>query len=567
MCLLWSACARRRGSAGQRAGLLQCRSPSSGTNIAGLNDAVVPGEVSYGNSLSFLALYRVLVAAVLVLLLLAGGAEALGLGSASPLIFSVAALSYLLLALVLLVVCTRLVEFGQTLLTVGVLLDVITIIVMMDASGGFRTGMAVLLLFSIAGSSILSDRTMTLFHAACASIGLLASQANAIINADQPVSLLVQPGMLSSGYFVIGIIVNRLADKVIRSEREAVRRGRELQNQLRLNELVIEDMPDGVIVLDELGRIVLSNRAAQQTAGVPLATGVPLASVSGALAACLARWRALPIYAPGAAPYASDADIVFGDRQVRPRFITGGSTPQARVLVLLEDVSRIEEQSRQQKLVALGRLTANIAHEIRNPLAAVLHAVDLLGEEAEAAPRGRLLQIARDNIHRLDRMVSDVMQLGRRDRAFAEMISLADWLPTFVGEFAASERLASAVIVVSIQAVPQIRCDPVHLNQILWNLLDNACRHGSGEPGSVRVKVYLLDRAVALDVIDDGNGIDALVRAQIFEPFFTTFSRGTGLGLYIARELAAANGAGLRYCAEEQATTFRLHWARGAASQ
>jgi two-component system sensor histidine kinase PilS (NtrC family) len=523
-----------------------------------VTDTALPGELSYGNSLSFLALYRVFVAAVLVVLLLAGGADSVGFGSIAPVAFGVTAVSYLLVAIVLLVLCARLAAFGSTLLTLGVLIDVVAIIVMMDASGGFRTGMAVLLLFSIAGAAILSDRTMTLFHAASASIGLLVSQANAIITADQPSSLLVQPGLLSTGYFAIGIIVNRLAEKVIRSEREAIRRGRELESQLRLNELVIQDMPDGVIVLDGVGRVVLVNRAAEEAAGVAMPAGTPLASISGALAACLAHWRDRPGASTGS------AEILLGRQRVRPRFIAGGTASRERVLALLEDVSRLEEQGRQQKLVALGRLTANLAHEIRNPLSAILHATDLLDEETDALARARLVQIARSNIQRLDRMVSDVMQLGRRDRTAPERVVLAAWLSTFAGEFMHAEKLPAGALVSEIDDVPPIRCDPVHLNQILWNLLHNAWRHGGGGLASVCIRAHRSEGGVAIDVVDAGRGIDPDVRTQIFEPFFTTFSRGTGLGLYIARELAEANGATLRYCAEESATTFRLLWPREA---
>jgi two-component system sensor histidine kinase PilS (NtrC family) len=505
----------------------------------------------------FLALYRVFVASVFVILLMAGAADAIGVGASDPGLFVITTLAYLLLGVCLLAVAARPGQFGPTLLTVGVLVDVVAIITLMIASGGFRSGLAVLLLFSIAGAAILADRTMTLFHAASASIGLLTSQARALLESDQPSSLLLQPGLLSIGYFVIGVIVNRLAERVISSEREAVRRGHELENQMRLNDVVIQDLPDGVVVLDEAGRIVLANRAACRIVGDERVSERSLGRLAGELGGRIERWRARGAATEG-------GEIRIGERRVKPRIVSVGEGGGGRLLVILDDVARQEEQGRQLKLVALGRLTASIAHEIRNPLSAVLHAVDLLGEEMSDPGHERLVQIARDNIRRLDRMVSDIMQLGRRDRASRETIALARWLPTFAAEFGHAEHLGAGAVGLQVEdGLPPLHFDPVHLNQILWNLVHNAWRHGSGMPGSVSIRAWHIGPDVFIDVIDDGPGIDPAVQSQVFEPFFTTFSKGTGLGLYIARELAEANGAELSHDGEEAMTTFRIHCPAG----
>jgi two-component system sensor histidine kinase PilS (NtrC family) len=218
-------------------------------------------------------------------------------------------------------------------------------------------------------------------------------------------------------------------------------------------------------------------------------------------------------------------------------------------VLFLEDLSRVQAQARQMKLAALGRLTANIAHEIRNPLSAISHATELLQEEGglnETA--NRLLNIIHDNAQRLDRMVQDVLKLNRRDRALTEQIVLADFLRTFAHQFCSIERIDPRVLAFEgCEAV--VSFDRSHLNQVMWNLCRNALRHCRGQPGSICMRV---DRGakpdrVRLSVVDDGPGIAPQHRPHLFEPFFTTVATGTGLGLYIAREVCEANAASLEY--------------------
>ena len=509
-------------------------------------------EGSYHNLLLLLDLFRLAVASTFLFLLITGAALTFDIGIADPRLFASATVAYLLLSIGALALASRPSELESTLLTMGVMLDVVAIISVMHASGGFKSGLAVLLLFSVAGAAVLADRTMTLFHAASASIGLLFDQVNRMLHADQYSVQLLEPGLLCVGYFVISIMLNALAGRVISSERVAVRRGRELENQLRLNELVIQDVEDGVIVLDDSGQVLIANRSVSRMIGVTLGPGTQIESTCPELADTERAWRVQPERPPAV------VDLPITGRRARPRFVPVGEGNQ--VLVLIEDLSRQEERSHQLKLAALGRLTANIAHEIRNPLAAIMHAADLLAEDRAASGAPRLLEIIRDNGRRLDRLVSDVMQLARRDRANPEQIDLEQWVVNFASDFGHSERLPADALGLDLAPGVMVTSDPVHLNQIMWNLAHNAWRHGSGRPGSVRLVSRKRKRAVELDVRDDGPGIAPDLRTQIFEPFFTTFSKGTGLGLYIARELAQASGARLEFRPEEPQTTFRLIW-------
>ncbi|NIO41513.1 MAG: hypothetical protein GTO41_15865 [Burkholderiales bacterium] len=202
------------------------------------------------------------------------------------------------------------------------------------------------------------------------------------------------------------------------------------------------------------------------------------------------------------------------------------------------------------KLASLGRLTANIAHEIRNPLSAINHAAELLIEDStHSAGEMRLLQIIHDNTQRLDRMVQDVLRLNRRDRALRETFNVADYLRVFVGQFAEIEKVAGNVIRIDAEIEPEVTFDRSHLNQIMWNLCRNALRYCRKQTGSIVLSVRKTAPAgsIELSVRDDGPGVADALKANLFEPFFTTASSGTGLGLYIAREICEANGARLEY--------------------
>jgi two-component system sensor histidine kinase PilS (NtrC family) len=257
------------------------------------------------------------------------------------------------------------------------------------------------------------------------------------------------------------------------------------------------------------------------------------------LAAALAAWSG--------AENSDGADLALpSGGQLRARFARTAST-DGEYLLFLEDIGRIQERARELKLAALGRLTASIAHEIRNPLTAISHAGELLHEERRGAMQDRLLKILADNVARLDRIVADILELGRRDRIQPEALHLMRQCRQFVDSFTASRGVSAEVFELTGDEEATIMFDRNHFDQILWNLVDNAWRHSQGEPGSVRLGV-VPDRAggrVQLHVIDDGPGVPESARAQIFEPFFTTHHSGTGLGLFIARELCEANGATL----------------------
>src|SRR5687767_14832389 len=463
---------------------------------------------SFWISLRYFNLYRMVLAGLFLGTSLVYG-DALSLGSHSLAVFRYVAAAYLLVGVVFHVVLRDLRDKFELQLTVHACIDIVAITLLMFASGGVRSGLGVMLLISLTGAAIVAPRRLSYLYAALATIALLLEQSYWVLEHDAPTANFLQPGLFAMSYFATSGVTSWLAARVAANERLARQRGRELATQTRINQLVIEDMNDGVLVLDRGGRVVQHNPQAQQLLGAPSLLGAHIAGL-----------------VPG---FAGSAEVEVGGRDIRLRPLARSAEDFS--VLLVEDTTRAREQAQQLKLAALGRLTANIAHEIRNPLAAISHASELLGEEKRGEDRGRLTRIIHDNTRRLERLVSDVLQLNRRDRISAERISLAPWLAGFVAEFAANESLPPERVALEGAAREAwIEFDREHLRQVVWNLLKNAVRHARAEPRAVRLAIGGYADRVELSVTDNGPGVPAADQGKLFEPFFTTESKGTGLG-------------------------------------
>jgi two-component system sensor histidine kinase PilS (NtrC family) len=219
-----------------------------------------------------------------------------------------------------------------------------------------------------------------------------------------------------------------------------------------------------------------------------------------------------------------------------------------RVVIFLQDVSEIENQAQQLKLASMGRLTASIAHEVRNPLSAIAHATSLLSEDESNASRQRLLTIISENVARLNRMIEDILKLSRKAHQNHEPLGLELLLDGILTELRETHPIKEGAIEIDDMRQHKVRFDSLHLREIVLNLLVNALRYASGAPGSIRIYVVSgIGHRLELHVQDDGPQMTSEVRAHLFEPFYTTSSKGTGLGLYLARELCLNNGAMLNY--------------------
>jgi two-component system sensor histidine kinase PilS (NtrC family) len=444
-------------------------------------------------------------------------------------------------AVSLAVLCTYRRRFNRQ-LGIQVLLDVFVLTWLAYMGSGFHDSLGIMLLVTLAGAGLISQGYLALFYAAMATLAVLGEEYLRLFRNTSEAVDFFQAGLFCAGAFTVAISARALGRRVIANEELARKRGEALRNQITISQHVIEEMQDGVLVLDREGRIKQYNPRIGQLLGLGNPAERQLSMYSTELALGFRNW----CLGGGTEPALVRAPA--SGIHLRARFIATDSS-EGDVLILLEDIGRLQKQARQLKLAALGRLTASIAHEIRNPLSSIGHAGELLREESTGPTSERLLRIVLDNVRRVERIVSDVLELGRRDRIHREFVDLGKLLPLFAEEFVIKEGVTADAVQIEISGRAVIVFDRSHLHQVLWNLVANAWRHSKRGTGSVRLCVRDgepdSEHRVDLRVIDDGDGVDEVYREQIFEPFFTTHARGTGLGLYIARELCEANGAHL----------------------
>ena len=386
---------------------------------------------------------------------------------------------------------------------------------------------------------------------------------------------MAQAGLTGIGLFVIAVLAGELAGRLAREELTAKGSLELARQQAQLNRLMIEEMQDGVLVVDKKGRVRAANPAARR-----------LLAPQGMCDAAPFRMHGVPEWdrlvsavdqalLDGYAPEeGSDVTLNFdgGVRRtvrVRIRFSrrSGTDVNEALCVLLLEDVRSMQARSRQEKLAAMGRVSAGIAHEIRNPLAAISQANALLSEDATTASQRQLTHMVNENVDRLKRIVDDVMEVAAGGRTQASVIDVAAVLLTVCQEWAHAQGLtwfffsdssaptphnATGPESLLYLTVPQTGLyatfDTEHFRRVLVNLLDNAKRHASGGPGCVQVSLGEHGLSgLQLLVCSDGEAIPQDVEQHLFEPFFSTRSRGTGLGLYICRELCERYGASIDY--------------------
>ncbi len=507
-------------------------------------------------SLYFFGLYRLILGGLLLLLAVLFS-QALSLDTRDQIWVYRFCLVYILFTLVSLVgIKTRRPRFSlQLAFQVGT--DIAVFSTLSYFSGGIQSNLGLLMLVSIAGAGLISRGRITLFYAALASIAILLEHSYAVLTQDASTAQFLQAGILSASFFAVAWLSHTLSKYAVASEKLAFTRGVDLSNMAEANRLMIQDMPDGVLVVDEQGTLRQCNPSAERLLGLTLSMDniSVLANFSPLLDAMFAAWR------QNKALGLEVIRLPMTNRLVRVRFLPVQRQGFWGAVIVLEDMQRAQDHAQQVKLAALGRLTANIAHEVRNPLSSISYAAELLQEEQADPAQMRLTQIILDNAARLNRIVQDVMQLNRRDRANVEPIDLIGYLSGFSEELCRANRVPSSTIEITAPLECIVSFDRGHLDQVLWNLGQNALRYSQNKTSSL---ILLLARSeedgrVTLDVIDDGPGVNAEAGLKLFEPFFTTESAGTGLGLYIGRELCEANGAFLEYVPRTEAgACFRI---------
>jgi two-component system sensor histidine kinase PilS (NtrC family) len=439
--------------------------------------------------------------------------------------------------------------------------DVLFLALLMVAGGSTGAPLPILLFPQLAASGWLLRTQTAFFHAAIAALVLLGLETYRLLGGGIPATQLFQTALICLGYFAMvgtAVVIGRYTKA---SEDLAAQRGIDVANLEQVNRLIIQDMQDGVLVVDLTGVVRGHNAQVTRLLGGfgRMRGGMRLAEFSTTLHDYWRRWN--EDFSEPLPPFKVETT----QRLLRVRLVRIGSGLNGGTLIYLEDLGRAQNEAQQMKLAAMGRLTASIAHEVRNPLSAINQAAQLLEEDGSVAPEGqRLLGMIRSNAKRIDRIVGEVLQLNRRDRQQPEVIPLGDFIRTLAEEIVQAEGIPTGGVVIDIAEDLLVMFDRGHLNQIGWNLVRNAWQHCQKREGSIRISArpgYMGD-AVICELSDDGPGVPAEFRAQIFEPFFTTRPGGTGLGLYIARELADANGAALELLAKSPGAIFRMTFKR-----
>ena len=409
-------------------------------------------------------------------------------------------------------------------------------------------------------SGVVTPRRIALATSAAITFVLLGvAWLNVLAGGDATV-LMSQAGLAGSGMFIITVLASELAGRLAREELTA-RGSLELaRQQAQLNRLVIEEMQDGVLVVDRGGRVRAANPAAcalLAPEGASVAAPFALRGVGAWSALVDAVERA---FVEGLWPEAGrDVVIEFEpgvtrSLRTRVRFTRRRDAPGSEefCVLFIEDVRSVQARTLQEKLAAMGRVSAAIAHEIRNPLSAIAQANALLAEDAANVEQRQLTRMVADNVQRLKRIVDDVMELTPGAMQVASVIDAGAQAAAACADWARMNGVAfgaNGVLQIELPAEPlHVLFDADHLRRVLVNLLDNARRHASTTPGAIQLLLHGRDANVALlTVLNDGPPIAPDVERYLFEPFFSTRSRGTGLGLYICRELCDRYGARIAF--------------------
>ncbi|NOZ11664.1 MAG: hypothetical protein GXP09_11560 [Gammaproteobacteria bacterium] len=521
-------------------------------------------SVDYWRSLYYFNLYR-LVLAVFFVTVAISGAKFTTYGYSAPDLFLATSLGYALFGLTSLVTITKGWPSFRLQAQTQLFVDIFSITLFIHSSGGIESGLGLLLIVLVAATGVVLGGRMAIFCAAVATVAVLAEYAFSLTLHPGGLRQPTQIGLLGIGLFVTAFLFYSLVKRIRHIEELAESRGFDLANLEQVNRMVIERMHTGVLATDGHDRIRVINETALNLLGLKTTVGTwpKLEHMAPELSERLHQWK------EDNAINEWSLHITHSGKELVARFIPLGKDNKTGSLIYLDDQSLLVQQNQQLKLAALGRLSASMAHEIRNPLGAISHAGQLLAESDQLKQEDRrLIDIIQTQSRRIDQMIEGVMQLGRRNSAHRQPIQLGPWIDEFIAYFRQGRGLSTAKIIHTGEAITA-SVDLDQLHQILYNLCDNAIRHSPGHETQAPVELRTGTDENArpyLDVIDKGEGVPNEIQDQIFEPFFTSRSRGTGLGLYIARELCDANHAQLHYYATiDQGSRFRISFGQSVS--
>ena len=509
--------------------------------------------------------YRLFLAALL-LGLYAFKPDAIAIGAFSPTLFLITAIGYVAASIstVIFLRWQRSQIPSQSLMLL--LVDVVALTLMVHASGGINTQLTLLFMVTIAAGNILLSGRMGTFIAATATIAILYEQFYYILVKNEGLTpdAFAQSSILGISFFGVALFSQLIAHRTRQGEALAEQRANDIQALQRLNDQIIRRMRTGIIVINRQRHVLLSNDAANELLGSAegLQAGTALVDISIDLEANFQAWRRNPLLRP--VPFRNTHEST----EISARFarLNPEDPNSGIVLIFIEDATQITQRVQQLKLASLGRLTASIAHEIRNPLGAISHASQLLAEsEHITGGDKRLLEIIEQHCRRMNGIVENVLSVSRRQPSYPELLNLSEWIVRFRAEYLEISATPVRIALELTDKKMDVRFDPQQLHQVVSNLVMNGLRYSTLQSGFPHIRLVSghqdSNQLPYLDIIDDGPGIPASLLEHLFEPFYTTEATGTGLGLYLSREICEANQARLDYITGKSGACFRIIFA------
>lgn len=534
--------------------------------------SVDPGHLAQGAAKVYIY-YRFALSIVLLAIFYSGTASQV-FGVNNPQLYLLTSISYTLLASLTLafLLIWRKGTSSNPLLFTHFFLDLIALILLIHSSGGPSSGLGLLMLISVAASSLVFSNQLALLTAALASMFLLTEELYSAYIIGDASRAIFPAGLLGFVFFFTAVLFRMLNERLRRSEQIALRESDQAAHLQNLNEMIIQRMLTGIVVVNADGKIELINNAAIELLGaektdISLDSGTSLRA-SPVLQEGYENWLSKP-WQKMAAFKVSESST-----EIQAKFANLERGESKSTIIFLEDTRIAAQNAQRLKLASLGRLTGSIAHEIRNPLGAISHAAQLLAEE-EGLQRSsqRLSEIIIKHTQRLNQVIENVSQLSRRKAPKAQNLHLESWLSSFIDDYKTSCTNNCSIEIETDNPATIIVFDTSQLHQVLTNLLENAHRHSLEYSSQAWARCVChtppLTQRPCLDIYDRGAGISAELANQVFEPFYTTSHTGSGLGLYLARELCEINFATLDYMVAENNTPgfFRIGFAHPEQAQ
>jgi len=440
------------------------------------------------------------------------------------------------------------------------LFDLVMVAFLTALGSELGSGLPLLFLPTVSASAVvIRNRLLATAVAALATLAVLSDSTYQLQQGTIDSSAMLSAGLLSTLIFLISLLLQLIVGRMDKFEQLADSATTQVATLEELSDQVIAHMTVGVCRISPDNRLTAVNKAAMLLLELTdFETPVSLETVDKTLAQYVSNWRS------GQHTSAMPFKIHSEGKLLMPKLISVGHDFEPEILLFVEDYTPVTEAAQTLKLNALGKLTASIAHEIRNPLTAISHASQLMEDISDnPAEQIELCRIISNNTQRVNEIIENILQLSRREDAKRESLDLLAWLRLFIPEYEQGQAHGSCVTLRAPEPVGTILFDPGHLRRILTNLLDNGVRHAGERTGQFTVTLELTKDIATnkahIDVIDTGSGVPDTMRDRLFEPFFTTSPKGSGLGLYLCRELCQSNNAALSYDRTvDDGTRFRV---------